>query len=44
MRVTPRFSVIVSTRVLPESLRHSLATFFDQDFDDREMSQASGLR
>jgi hypothetical protein len=37
MKATPRFSVIVPTRNRPETLRHSLATCLNQDFDDYEV-------
>jgi len=37
MRDTPRFSIVLPTRNRPETLRHSLATCLDQDFDDYEI-------
>ncbi|SOD30484.1 Glycosyl transferase family 2 [Variovorax sp. YR752] len=37
MLATPRFSIVVPTRNRPETLRHSLATCLDQDFDDYEI-------
>lgn len=37
MRTAPRFSIVVPTRNRPETLRHSLATCLDQDFDDYEI-------
>lgn len=37
MKATPRFSVIVPTRNRPETLRHSLETCLNQDFDDYEI-------
>ncbi|WP_440533390.1 glycosyltransferase family A protein [Variovorax sp. YR566] len=37
MLATLRFSIVVLTRNCPETLRHSLATCLDQDFDDYEI-------
>ena len=37
LRANPRFSVVVPTRNRPETLRHSLATCLNQDFDDYEI-------
>ena len=37
MRHAPRFSIVLPTRNRPETLRHSLATCLDQDFDDYEI-------
>ncbi|MDM0033293.1 glycosyltransferase family A protein [Variovorax sp. J22P271] len=34
---SPRFSVIIPTRNRPETLRHSLATCLNQDFEDYEI-------
>jgi hypothetical protein len=35
--MTPRFSIVIPTRDRPDTLRHSLTTCLDQEFDDYEV-------